>query len=156
MYYVNDFKVLHLAYLDIKRTNAKQRFYKLIDWQLNKWTPVSLSRSYAQTKRECYVKKIPDNFIYTRQLHGFNLFDYIDFNCQEFWFDQFVFEEIYKQGTYKLKKIDLWNKDFIAKYKIKDPRNIIDKLIHCYLRKTQYFSRILIIRFIDKILKMLY
>ena len=44
MYYVDDFRVLHLAYLNEYRTEAKRRFYTFIDWEMNDKSPVSLAR----------------------------------------------------------------------------------------------------------------
>ena len=36
MYYVDDFRVLHLAYLNPFRTRAKRRFYCFVDWEMNR------------------------------------------------------------------------------------------------------------------------
>ena len=52
MFYVNDFKVLHLAYLNTNRVDAKRRFYKFVDWSLNNRSIIKLSRSYAQKKTD--------------------------------------------------------------------------------------------------------
>ena len=48
MYYVNDFRVLHCGLLDIERIAAKNRFYQFVDWEMNRRSPISLGRSYAQ------------------------------------------------------------------------------------------------------------
>ena len=156
MYYVDDFRVLHLAYLNTERTNSKRRFYKITDYELNKWAPVSLSRSYAQTKKELLIKDLPENYIYKKTNHGFDLFDLVDLISSKHWFDDAVIKKIGTLKIENLKKIDLWDSEFLENYQILDPRSLIDKGIHFYLRNTQSIKSCLIVRIIDRILKKLY
>ncbi len=153
MYYVNGFKVLHLAYLNRYRVNAKRRFYKFIDWELNKRNIIFLSRNYAQTKNEFSINTLPGNFIYKKPEYQFNLYDEIDLTSTKFWFDDYVSKRLGNYPKAKLKKIDLWDKAFIREYGLKDPRNIIDKFIHFYLDKTQAQKTFFLVKLIDKAIK---
>lgn len=156
MYYVDDFRVLHLAYLNTERTNSKRRFYKITDFELNKWNAISLSRSYAQTKKESKVNNLPVNFMYNAAQHGFDLFEFVDCNSKKHWFDDAVIKKIGTLNIENIKKIDLWDSEFLKNYQILDPRSLIDKGIHFYLRNTQSIKSCLIMRIIDRILKKLY
>lgn len=50
----------------------------------------------------------------------------------------------------------IWDKDFVEKYNLQDPRNWSDKLILFYLDLTNKYSKTIIIRLIDNILKKIY
>ena len=148
MYYVNDFRVLHLAYLNMHRVDAKRRFYKFVDWEMNKRSIISLSRSYAQVIKGEEIK-LPVEFInYT-----FDLYREVDLNTTQFWFDQYIIERLNNYPVKKLKKIDLWEKEFLVEYNLKDPRNVFDKWIHCYLKKTKKIRKKRLVRLIDKLFK---
>lgn len=152
MYYVNDFRVLHLAYLNVFRVDAKRRFYKFVDWTMNKMHFVKLSRSYAQVKTEDKVYDVPDNFLYTKEKFGFELFSEIDTTSKTSWFDDYIYERLDKCDN-DVWKIDLWDKQFLDTYSIKDRRCFIYKIIHCYLNKTQKYKNKLVVRIIDMFLK---
>ena len=85
------------------------------------------------------------------QIDFMNYFDY-----------QFLsFIQIYSSS--KFKSLDIWGKNLAYKSKELgieniDPRNLFDKSIHFYLRKTQiYFkSKNLLIRILDKLLSHVY
>jgi Glycosyl transferase family 2 len=53
------------------------------------------------------------------------------------------------------KGLDIWDKSTLKMLEISDPRPLIFKLIHLYLKITQKKSHILLIRLIDKFLKIL-
>lgn len=152
IFYINDFRVLHLAYLSSVRVNAKRRFYKFIDWELNHLSPIKYSRSYAQTKKECSINKIPNEFLYNTNQHGFNLFDLVDLNTSELWYDQYVSKNMMKYSSNSLSKLDIWDSEFLNQFQIKDIRSCWIKLIHKYLKNTQNLTDKLFVRIIDKIL----
>lgn len=53
----------------------------------------------------------------------------------------------------KLSRLDIWDFELLNDYNLKDPRNILDKLLHSYLRNTKGISNMLVIRALDKVLK---
>ena len=148
MYYVNDFRVLHLAYLNAYRTDAKRRFYKFVDWVMNHRSVINLSRSYAQADKG-KTEEMPVHFT----TFPFDLYKEIDTSGTKFWFDGYIVERLNKYTNKQLRKLDLWNKIFISEYCLKDPRTVLDKIIHWYLNKTQKRRNSLPIKLIDKILK---
>ena len=136
MYYVNDFRVLHCGLLDVERIAAKNRFYQFVDWEMNHRSPISLGRSYAQH----YKKNIRHDMQYTLESEAiafpFDFWSLIEMHATHTWFDDYIYERINNYPSATLRKLDIWDDDFLHYYKVLDPRNIVDKLIHRYLHNT--------------------
>ena len=156
MYYVNDFRVLHCGLLDVERIAAKNRFYQFVDWEMNHRSPVLLGRSYAQHCK----KNIHHDLRYTLENEAiaflFDFWSLIEMDATHTWFDDYIYERIDKYPSSVLRKLDIWDEDFLHYYNVKDPRNMIDKLVHEYLHRTSKCHKNMIIRAIDKILKNIY
>ncbi len=151
MFYVKDFRVLHLAYLNTNRVDAKRRFYKFVDWSLNNRSIIKLSRSYAQKKTDP-VYPLTTRLIDFDNKFNFGLFDNVDISSKKFWFDTYIVERLINYPKTQLNQLDIWEKDFIINYQLSDSRNLIIRAIHCYLRYTHTYKENKIIRTIDKIL----
>lgn len=154
MYYVNDFRVLHCGLLDINRVAAKNRFYQFIDWELNHRSPIRLARSYAG---HCQ-KNIPiDTQFQLEEIaiaFPFNFWSEIDIKSSHTWFDDYIYERLNKYPVSKLRKLDIWDDEFLQYYQLQDPRRNIDKLVHNYLHNSS--AEKLIIRLMDKLLRYVY
>ena len=153
MFYINDFKVLHLNYLNTFRIDSKKRFYKFVDWEMNHRSVISLSRNYTQLKQEDHILELNSNYIYNKPQFDFNLFDNVELLSKKFWFDNFIYERINKYPIVNIRKLDIWDKEFLNEFKMGDPRTIENKIIHFYLRTSCEISKTLFIRLIDKMLK---
>lgn len=156
MYYVDDFRVLHLAYLNPFRTRAKRRFYCFVDWEMNQRSPISLARVYTQTKKNDMVMPLLESMLYERGKDGFDLFPLVDTSGERCWFDEYVVERLPRHRVKNLRKLPIWDEEFCKLYHLKDPRRLIDRLIHNY----SYISRIyydgFVCRCIDHLLKRFY
>lgn len=153
MFYIDDFRVLHLAYLNEYRTAAKKRFYTFIDWELNQRNPISLARQYSFTKKNDVIRLLPDSF--TNYGTCFNLWNSVDSNNGEFWFNQYVVDRLYRHPMEKIRKLTIWDNDFCSEYGIIDPRRPIDKVIHYYIELTNtYYCGFF--RALDKVIKTVY
>lgn len=155
MYYVDDFRVLHLAYLSSYRVASKRRFYTLVDWCLHRTSPIKLSRAYAQTKKNCLVESLPDYYVYSRSNVGYDMWDMIDLKTEKCWMDGYVLDHINKYPMSQIRKLDIWDNagTEISKF---DSRTFFDKSIHSYLHLTQRKTSSLLVRGIDKILVKFY
>lgn len=156
MYYVDDFRVLHLAYLNPFRTKAKRRFYCFVDWELNHRAPITLARTYAQTKKNDLVEFLQDSMMYSKDKDGFDLFPLIDVCGRKSWFDDYVINRISRYPKKQLRKLPIWEKGFRVNNDLKDPRTPLDKLVHDYAHWTRFRSGSLVVRVIDKVLKKVY
>lgn len=156
MYFVDDFRVLHLAYLNRNRTNSKRRFYQFVDWELNHRHPVVLSRSYAQTKTGMKVLPIPSNYLYCKERDGFDLLEKVDSKVSKFYFDRYIVERLPRHSMKDIRKLCIWDKEFIRDYCLNDPRRFIDRCVHDYLKITADKDDNVVIRIVDKMLKLFY
>lgn len=153
MYYVDDFRVLHLAYLNEHRTASKKRFYTFIDWEYNHQNPITLARQNSFVKKGDVVKPLPSYF--TDFGDSFNLWDYVNTNNEEFWFDRYVAERLHRHSIDQIRKLNLWDKEFCKMYGITDPRSLFDKTIHHYIDLTNR-SNCSLFRALDIVIKKIY
>lgn len=156
MYYVKDFRVLHCGFLNPQRTIAKSRFYKFVDWERNKTNVIKLERLYGGHDYADVAFDTPYKLDTKSIAYPFDLWSHILMKSKQTWFDDYVYERIGRYSVNQMRKLYIWDKDFIENYKITDPRRPIDKLMHWYLRKTNKWQKALPIRAIDKMLKILY
>lgn len=156
MHYVDDFRVLHLAYLNAHRVASKRRFYQFVDWEMNRLPPVVLSRKYSQTKQGNQVLPLPMEFLYCKNVYAFDLFGLVDTKTTKCYMDDYIVERFARHSIKELRKLDIWDEAFLQTYQLDDPQQIIDKCIHQYLRKTALKKEGFVIRIVNKIIKKLY
>lgn len=156
MYYVDDFRVLHLAYLNPHRVDSKRRFYQFVDWEMNHRSPVALSRSYFQTKQEEQLQSLQEEMLYKEERDGFDLLALVDTTVSKCYMDDYIVSRFSRHSKKELRKLDIWDKSFVKAYDLEDPQRIIDIFIHSYLRKTAQKKDKPAIRFFDSVIKQLY
>lgn len=155
-YKVIDFKVFHFAWIDQKRVESKNRYYQCLVCLNNPNEHfISLFRSYNGRKRK--IIPIPYKWLEYYKTNNIDLLESLVLMMPLYWYDFEVKDQFIKYGFTNFKYLDIWNKVWIddMKYQleISDPRNIIIKLFHIYLRKSQNFSNSLVIRLLDKAFK---
>lgn len=156
-YKVNDFKVLHLAWIYEARANSKNRFYQCLSTLLDPNTNfVSLFRSH-QRHRE---KILPLSWTKDYEKDTLSLFDMISFNEKIFWFDNEVIRLFVEHGIEKFKYLNIWEKKWMFQMKdkliINDPRQFCIKPIHQYLRITKKYYPSVFLKLVDKLIKMFF
>lgn len=156
MYYVDDFRVLHLAYLNQNRVASKRRFYQFVDWEMNHRSPITLYRNYTQTKKDDQIISLPESFLYKKDNYGFDLLDMVDTNVSKCYMDEYIVERLPRHSRNELRKLDIWDTVFINNYYRRDPRRNVDKWVHSYLKNTAMKRGNFFIRCVDKILQKLY
>lgn len=157
MYYVNDFRVLHCGLLDPNRIAAKNRFYQFVDWEMNHRPSVVLAESYAAHRKENQENDISFNLEPEAIAYPFDLWSLIDMDSTHTWFDDYIHERIGKYPMPQLRKLDIWDEEFLKYYQIDDPRRLIDKKMHAYFHRSNHKrKKNIFIRAINKVLKNLY
>ncbi len=152
MFYVNDFKVLHLAPLYPKRQHSKERYYQCVERLINKHDSITLFRQYHSGKvKELlhYDEKWVDGY----NKYGINIFKDLMLKEDRFWFDDEILTLFGKNGIKLFKDICIFDSEWLQINNLDDPRNAYDKLIHHYLNITKDFSTNLGVRITDKIIK---
>lgn len=156
MYYVNDFRVLHCGLLDTERIAAKNRFYQFVDWELNHRNPISLSRSYASHCKACQTYDMQFSLTDNMLAFPFDFWGSIELGATHTWFDDYIAERLSRYPVSTLRKLDIWDADFVRYYHLRDPRRPIDCLIHNYLHRTNRCRYSMFVRAIDKMLRIFY
>ena len=122
-----------------------------VDYMMNNRSVVDLSRSYR------YIKKL-EEFIINENFFDYNenlnILNEVDTTSKRFWFDEYILERNYR-NLKEIAKLDIWDKDFLDAYNLKDPRKWYFKILHSYLHSTQKYKSNIVIRAIDKVLKKL-
>lgn len=155
MYYVNDFRVLHCGLLDVNRIAAKNRFYQFVDWEMNHRHPVTLSRSYAGHVKENIQHDMQYVLNEDSIAFPFDFWKNIDMKSTHTWFDDYVYERLNNYPLHILRKLDIWDPEFLQYYEVEDPRTYTDKCVQNYLHLTARKSSY-IIRALDKLFKWIY
>lgn len=152
MYYVKDFKVMHLASLYPKRQQSKARFYQCVERLMNNNDAITLFRQYQLGKIK-KIERFDRIWVEGYNEFGINIFGDLILNEKRFWFDDEVLNLIRRHGVNSFKDICIFDKEWLKTVNIDDPRNFGNKLIHQYLILSKDFSSIWAIKLIDRIFK---
>jgi len=164
--FFEEIKVMHFQFTDWERMESKHRWYQCYE-RINNPEKSSIEiyrpyhHMYAIKKNE--VKIIPDEwFDYYRQIG----IDLKILNTQKYYYwEKLVLNFFDQYGTKFFIKEDIWSIDWKAAAKdhgfedfekYKDPRNLFLKIVHFWLKKTQYNHTNIFVRAIDKILKIFF
>jgi glycosyltransferase involved in cell wall biosynthesis len=160
--WISDFYVLHLQFINVKRTESKQRFYQCITKVKEPETDlITLYRHYHyKHKQRGRLMPFDENLISYYTKNGISVFDNLVLTETYFYYDTLVVNYFNKYGLADFKYLDIWDKSWRnsmnSVMKIEDPRNGFIKLLHSYLRLTQKYSSGVFIKSIDKMLKFLF
>jgi len=161
---LRDIKVMHYQYTDWDRMRSKHRWY--IAWErIN--TPnrsaVSLYRQYH------HMYAVPDNEIHNIPDWWFEEYGRLGIDMtsilkeRSYRWDKNLIEYLRKYGTKYFARDQIWDinwQQIARKYgysveeaeHFKDPRNLLQKMIHRFLQQTQSHSNSLIVRYFDRLI----
>jgi len=142
---LENFCLLHLQYLDLPRSAAKQRFYRILEF-INSDKKISsalkLNFKYFFTKEKPKLQVLRESYLATYQDLG------IDFKIEPklenyFYQEEYALKEIISRGENFFKWLDIWDVDWqtlgINKYKLtpslKDPRHLFIRIYHHQIQK---------------------
>lgn len=124
---------------------------------MNHRSPVSLAVSYAQHRIENQKNDIQFELDSQSIAFPFDFWDSIEMHSTHTWFDDYVYERLNKYPMKNLRKLDIWDDEFLKYYNIKDQRTLFDKMIHRYFHQTNHKAyRTLYVRVLNTILKRIY
>lgn len=115
---------------------------------------IGLFRQYYVSYTKLY--NVPLNTFFHYESVGIDLFHDIDFEDEGDHYTIRNMSYINKYGIKRFSKLDVWDDSFLKRNNLKDPRSILDKVIHFYLRKTSKYSYLFVFRCLDRIMKYLY
>lgn len=158
-HYINifeDIRFIHFARVNVTRQINKERYYQIVQKMSDpKRSNISFYRQYHPTITESTYVVPSDAYVFYEK-NNLNLFDYINLNDNGKHYTKKVMDAFNQNGLKMYSGLDVWDSAFLKEVNIKDPRSWIDKLMRLYLRSTSRFADNIIIKFIDKILKLIY
>ena len=154
--YVKDFRVLHLGPAPLNRVRAKERFYMFVDWQVNHRSPYTVGRNYIDSNTYPAVHfDLPEEWVYAKKREGVDMWSLVELDELHCWMDDYIYERLDKYPMRTLVKMPLWTKDFTEYYKLTDPRPWYVRIVHYYLNATQKVRDNVLVRGIDKVLRLI-
>ncbi|MCL6087390.1 MAG: glycosyltransferase family 2 protein [Actinobacteria bacterium] len=160
---LKNIKIMHYQFTDWERMQSKHNWYQCWERVNRPQSAVSVYRDYHHMysikKHDMY--KIPEEWFENYYRFGIDIktiikddFYYWDKKVlnylDEFEAKFFSKEAIWDFNWQKISKD--WNYSEEQSYKFRDPRNIFQKMVHFWLKKTQLDHLSFLVRLIDKIL----
>jgi Glycosyl transferase family 2. len=146
-------KVIHFQYINWSRMNSKHNFYQCLErLKYPHKASVDIYRMYHHMYNidKSQVLLFKDSWVEEYDQKG------IKFNTPAVsvrnWFDDEVELLLEKFGGNTFRKVSIWD----TKWRVKDPRSFLDKLIHIYLFRSQRFVDNKLIVKIDRFLRFYY
>jgi len=156
IYNIEDISFLHFARVNTLRQRNKARFYQLSQTApMEKYSGVRFHRAYNM-QSETVMHKLPSSVYSCYLEHGLNIIQSLQLNDEGEHYTKVSLQRIQDKGIDYFHKLDVWDEHFLQKLGLKDPRNVIDKIIHAYLRVTQKYSDTILVRGIDWVIKKIY
>jgi hypothetical protein len=150
---------IHLQYVPLNRNKKKHQWYQAWELVNNKHHPVDLFRVYNKRYKWPEKELVETNHNWISSMKNFEVSD-VDSKSITWW-DKDIIDLMEQYGPKYFKKLDIWDNDWNETYRsigikssVKDPRNLFDKIIHLYLRKTQKNKSLLVNRAVDKVIKL--
>ena len=148
---VHDFLLLHFGRFHEKWIYYKGVYYQFLDiHQKRSKSAVSLYRTYHSSTYED-IKRIPIDPAWL--FNDIDLIGLVDVESAPI-FIEYIKELIAEDGIDNFQSIDVWSVEFCKLIGEKDPRSIGWKLLHRYLKVSRSCSTRVIIRAIDRFLKL--
>ena len=149
---VSDFPILHFGLYNTAFQQVKQwYYYQMVDYDKNHRSVINLSRFYRKDLPGYIPSEDRENnpeWFWA----DFDLFSLVDLTVEPFLWDE-IHRLIEQNGANHYRKLDIWDKGFLSKLGMANPRNIWHRMIHSYLHATQSTRDSFIIRALDKMLK---
>jgi hypothetical protein len=155
--------LLHCQYIDWDRMRSKHRWYQC--WETlhdPRLSPVTIYRKYHHMDAVPAAGMLPMKAEWLRAYRQAGIDVTSVRRQQTYWWDAEVLGWMGTHATARLRKIDIWGKDWGAHAAVAggedrgtraDPRSRLDRTALAYLRFTQRWSGTLAVRAVDKALK---
>lgn len=152
--FLNDFCSIHLARLNELRQRNKERYYQVSTVAKNpKTSKIALYRKYHEEERLEYFKVPEDSYKYYEE-RGLDIWKYIDLTDEGAYYTQQILDYFGRDGLKQYALLDIWDKDWVAKNGLEDPRTYLQTMLLKYLKKTTPIKDKIWVKGIDRILKM--
>ena len=143
---------LHFARVNEARQRNKERFYQVSTLACKpSANPIKLFRQYHAEEDLAYFP-IPENAYDFYKAHGIDLWGLVDLQDEGAYYTSEILRFFNGKGTKRFAMLDIWDRGWMEKNGVKDPRTGIHKLVQKYLFKTIGQEKRFLVRAIDKVL----
>ena len=151
-FYLDGLRSLHYARVNSLRQRNKERFYQVSTMACNpSANAVKLFRQYhAEVKQDFYP--VPKDAYCFYQEHGIDVWGLVDLKDEGDYYTSEILKFFDRFGTKKFAMLDIWDRAWMEKNGVKDPRTGLQKAVQKYLNKTAGNNKSFIVRAIDKVL----
>ena len=143
---------LHFARVNEARQRNKERFYQVSTLACKpSANPIKLFRQYHAEEDLTYFP-VPENAYDFYKAHGIDLWGLVDLQDEGAYYTSEILRFFNGKGTKRFAMLDIWDRGWMEKNGVKDPRTGIHKLVQKYLFKTIGREKRFLVRAIDKVL----
>ena len=155
-YKIDDISFVHFARVNVLRQRNKERFYQISQSaQMGKYSGIRFYRQYHPVLEETFYE-VPMDTYACYEAYGIDIMESLNLQDDGKHYTDAVLRKVGEKGIEYFKKLDVWESGFLRNNNLRDPRSIMDKIMHIYLRATNKYQKTILIRAIDKILKKIY
>jgi hypothetical protein len=154
---LRDFYSIHFGYFNIKRVKNKSRFYQVSSLDdATRYNVVNLYRQYHTITKAKNFPVPDDAYIYYLR-NGLDIVSMIDLEDEGAYYTEEIKKYFERYGTKKYAMLDIWDEEWCEKNGVDIPkRDILQKIVMWYLKKSNPYVNTMLVRAIDKLLKILY
>lgn len=143
---------LHFARVNEARQRNKERFYQVSTLACRpSANPIKLYRQYHAEEHMEYFP-VPKDAYRFYESHGIDLWSMVDLKDDGAYYTSEILRFFGEKGAKRFAMLDIWDRDWMEKNGVEDPRTWIHRLVQKYLAKTNDYRKTLIIRGVDKVL----
>lgn len=155
-YKIDDISFVHFARVNTLRQRNKERFYQISQSApMGKYSGIRFYRQYHPVLEETLYEVPMDTYAYY-ETNGIDVMTLLNLQDEGKHYTDAVLRKIGEKGIGYFKKLDVWECSFLRSNNLRDPRSMMDKIMHTYLRATNKYQKTFLIRAIDKVLKKIY
>lgn len=143
---------IHLGKVNLLRQKNKDRFYQVSTLGQKKVSIIALYRLYHYERKTNY-NDVPEGAYVFYERNGLDIWKYVDKTDEGAYYTTEVLRYFKRDGIKKYALLDIWDKDWLEKNGLQDPRNWFQKILHGYLNRTNLYTDKTIVRIVDKVLK---
>lgn len=155
-YKIDDISFVHFARVNVLRQRNKERFYQISQSaQMGKYSGIRFYRQYHPVLEETFYE-VPMDTYACYEAYGIDIMESLNLQDDGKHYADAVLRKVGEKGIEYFKKLDVWESGFLRNNNLRDPRSIMDKIMHIYLRATNKYQKTILIRAVDKILKKIY
>ena len=153
---LDDLRSLHFARVNEARQRNKERFYQVSTLACRPTAnPIKLFRQYHVEEHLDYYPVPEDAYCYYEE-HGIDLWGLVDLQDEGEYYSSEILKFFGQKGARRFALLDIWDREWMEKNGVKDPRTWVHRLVQKYLFKSNDYRKRFMVKVIDKVLSSIF